>query len=306
MEQNDLLTMLLPDRRKVDLGTYQKDLVLIIKKEKMLKYFIPLAMIIAGIAASIVFPVTHPLALFGILTTTGLALLIKHEMLFRVLRRFWHRDIALAYAATPMLVVDIVNDKVISGVGGALFVSGIIYTFGVISHSEALVTVGYVGIATIVFSLTYRNSNIYWWREDVVLLERFYDHLFKRIRKDVLPDGTLRGHVVNHELHTSIGAMAANLSGFIAHYESPLSIFRAIMENTPLRNEDFNIQVFTDANVMEPDETVFRLLCAAYGYDASKGSASEIFTAFDLASHPVPGYAAWYTEKLNGETVRVF
>ena len=271
-----------------------------------MKYFIPLAMVIAGIAASIVFPVTHPAALLGILATTGLALLVSHDVLFKLLRQWFHSDIALAYAAAPMLVIDIINEKVIFGVGGTLFVSGIIYTYGMIINSEVLITVGYVSIATIVFSLSYRNSNIYWWREDVVLLERFYDHLFKRIRKDVLPDGTLRGHVVNHELHTSIGAMAANMSGFNAHYETPLSIFKAIMENTPLRNEDFNIQIFTDANVMEPDETVFRLLCAAYGYDASKGSASEIFTAFDFASHPVPGYAAWYTEKLNGETVRVF
>lgn len=270
-----------------------------------MKYFIPLAMVIVGITTSIVFPVTHPLALFGILTTTGLALLIKHELLFRVLHRFWHRDIALAYAATPMLVVDIINDKMIFGVGGAFLASMAVYISGLISNSEAIATVGYVGIATIAFSLTYRNSNIYWWREDAKLLERFYGHLFKHIRKDVLPDGTLRGHVVNHELHTSIGAMAANLSGFNAHYESPFSIFSTIMEYTPLRNEDLNIQIFTDANVTEPDETVFRLLCAAYGYDATKGYAAGYFSAFDFASRQMPGYAAWYTEDSSGNIVRV-
>ena len=270
-----------------------------------MKYFIPLAMVIAGIAASIVFPVTHPAALLGILATTGLALLVSHDMLFKLLCQWFHRDIALAYAAAPMLVIDIINEKVIFGVGGTLFVSGIIYTCGMIINSEVLVTVGYVGIAAIVFSLSYRNSNIYWWREDVKLLERFYDHLFKHIRKDVLPDGTLRGHVVNHELHTSIGVMAANLSGFNAHYESPFSIFGTIMEYTPLRNEDFNIQIFTDANVMEPDETVFRLLCAAYGYDATKGYAAGYFSAFDFTSRQMPGYAAWYTEDSNGNIVRV-
>ena len=293
-------------QEKKNRSAFQKALVLIFNKEKMLKYFIPLAMVIAGYAASIVFPVTHPAALLGILATIGLALLISHDMLFKLLRQWFHRDIALAYAATPMLVIDIINEKVIFGAGGALFVSGIIYTYGVIIASEVLVTVGYVSIAAIVFSLSYRSSNLYWWREDVKMLERFYNSVSLRTRKDTLPNGTLRGHVVNEALHTSIGVMAANMSGFNAHYESPLSVFRAIMEHTPLRSDDFNIQIFTDANVMEPDETVFRLFCGAYGYNASKGSASKIFTAFDFASHPVPGYAAWYTENLNGETVRVF
>lgn len=103
-----------------------------------MKYAIPLAMVIAGIAASIVFPVTHPAALLGILATTGLALLVSHDMLFKLLRQWFHRDIALAYAAAPMLVIDIINEKVIFGVGGTLFVSGIIYTCGMIITSEVI------------------------------------------------------------------------------------------------------------------------------------------------------------------------
>ena len=97
-----------------------------------MKYAIPMAMIVAGLICSIVVPLTNPASLLSILASSGLALLVTHDTLFRLLHRWFHRDIALAYAATPMLVVEIINERMVFGVGGALFVSGVIYTSGII------------------------------------------------------------------------------------------------------------------------------------------------------------------------------